>query len=1175
MPDWTNEQLKAIDSRDGTVLVSAAAGSGKTAVLVERVIRRLMNKEKPCSADRLLIVTFTRAATQQMRDRIFQAISEKLKENPDDAHLKHQLIMLPFAKISTIDSFCADIVRENFHDIDIAPDYRMLEGAQLKLVESDAIARTLDELYKENSGEFNEIVNILANGTDDSSVGGLIQRLYNNSIAFARPDEWLDGLVDEYRSELPLAESRWGKIIIAQAAETVEFCRHTAEKMHACLERDETVQGKYSENVSEIDLYLDELEAVIGSGSWNAIREKLSKFSLKNLGKLPKGYSSPESEFIKDQKKTVNGQIKEKLLPMFCASEEENREDMVYLKPLAEKLVSAVKRYGEILSEEKRRINSVDFSDISHLALNLLVSYNEKGEPVKTELANTISEKFDEILVDEFQDINELQSTLFRAVSKDDTNMFTVGDVKQSIYRFRQAMPEIFLNRRDKMQDYTDGNYPAKIILDRNFRSRSGVTENINFVFGQLMSKRAGGLDYDEGEELVAAAPYAACDFIQTELHIIGGLENEKVSRTVEAQHIADTINEMIADRMQVTEKSGTRDVKYSDFCILMRATGGGKAELYSEVLSRNNIPSYVSNKSGFFEATEINSMLNLMRVVDNPVQDIPLLAVLLSPFFGFTPDELAKMRIEERKKPIHHCVLKAAENGHGKSAAFLDSLESLRMLSSTLSCPDFVRELYSFTGCKAIANAMKNGSQRNANLNLLVDYAAKYEETGKRGLSGFIRFIDRVQQQNSNLESASDISEAANVVRIMTIHKSKGLEFPVCILADLNGKFTNDNNSGVSAFHPDYGICFERRDGRTKCQYPTVGKKALAAAERVSSASEELRVLYVAMTRAKEKLICVTRYDNIQGKLKSLALPLRGKDPVPPFSVLGAGCMADWLVSAFMRHPDAEILRKLAEDSGIQTLDAKERLLVKIINSVDRVENTEEEKTDESEADEERLREIKERIDYKYPYASLAPVRAKSAPSDFETAEFDAKYFASAKPQFLSGSGMNPAARGTATHKFMEFFDYEADRYDVHSQIVRMVEENRLTENEAAALETDKLEKFFAGDIDARIKASPLLMREKRVTVGIKAGELYPDLPENVRDETVVVQGYVDCAFEENGRLVIVDYKTDRNVTMEELRERYRNQLKMYELALGQCTGREIAGTLIYSFENGAYIEL
>jgi len=1173
MPEWTSEQLKAIDSRDGTVLVSAAAGSGKTAVLVERVIRRLMDKNKPCSADRLLIVTFTRAATQQMRERIFEAISEKLRENPDDTHLKRQLVMLPFANISTIDSFCNEIVRENFHSIELTPDYKLLEGAQLKLVEADAMSRTLDELYKENSEEFSELLNILANGTDDSDLSNLVLRLYRYSSAFARPDVWLRSLADEYRSDKPLAKSAWGKIIVNQVSETIDFCIQITKKMRICLGDDDTVKEKYSANVAEIEAELDKLKIETSLGGWDEIKNALLCFKLSNMARLPKGYSSLEADFIKDNKKYISDRIK-KLPSLFCASEEENRDDMKYLRPIAEKVISIVERYGEILKEEKQKINSVDFSDISHFALNLLVSYDEDGNPVKTDLAKTISEKFDEILVDEFQDINEIQSTLFWAVSKDDTNMFTVGDVKQSIYRFRQAMPEIFLKRRDRMEDYVDGNYPAKIILDRNFRSRSGVTENVNFVFRQIMSQKAGGLDYDRNEELVAAAAFEPCDYPQTELHIIGNLET-KVKRDIEAQHIADTINKMIAEKMQVSDKNGTRDVKFSDFCILMRATGGGRAEIYKDVLAQNNIPAYVSNKSGFFAASEINSMINLMRIIDNPIQDIPLLATLLSPFYGFTADELAKMRIDERNKPLYHCLLNSVQQGSAKSKKFLDSLENLRMLSSTLSCTEFVRELYDITGCKAIASAMKNGSQRNANLNMLLDYASKYEESGKRGLSGFIRFIDRVQKQNGDLETASDISEAADVVRIMTIHKSKGLEFPVCILADLNGKITNDNQKGVAAFHPDYGICFDRRDGRTRCRYATVGRKALTIAENNSAVSEELRVLYVAMTRAKEKLICVTRYDDIGKKLGDISLILDGKNPVSPFLVLDRNCMADWIVAAFLRHPDADNLRLMSGEKNIAVLDAKERLGIELVKSIgESAEDVSEEETD-AVADDTILEEIKKRIDYEYPYAALAPVMAKSAPSDFENTKFDSRYFASAKPQFLSKSGMNPAQRGSATHKFMEFFDYNAESYDVAAHAQRMVRENHLTEDEASVLEMDKLSRFFESEIAKRIKASPLLMREKKVTVGIKAGKLYADLPENVSDEIVVIQGYVDCAFEEDGELVIVDYKTDRNVTMQELCERYRTQLKMYEYALTECTGKKVKGTIIYSFDNGDFIDL
>lgn len=1171
MPEWTSEQLKAIDSRDGTVLVSAAAGSGKTAVLVERVIRRLMDREKPCSADRLLIVTFTRAATRQMRERIQKALSEKLSEFPDDSHLQRQLVMLPFAHISTIDSFCGDIVRENFHTLDLTPDYKLLEGAELNLIQADAMSKTLDELYKENSDEFAELINVLATSTDDSSIGNLIDRLYKNAMAFSQPNVWLDSLLDEYNCKLPLEESRWGKIILNQAYDAVEQCAEIVKKMRLCLENDETVNDKYGANVAEIETVVLNLQNVISNGKWDNIREAVSSIKFSNLGRLPRGYSSYEADFIKAQKKNIAEQIK-KLLPYFCASQAENDEDMAYLKPLVEKLVSAVKRYSEILNEEKRKINSVDFSDISHLALSLLLTFDEQGNRVKTPLAEAVSEKFDEILVDEFQDINELQSSLFWAVSKEDTNMFTVGDVKQSIYRFRQAMPEIFLSRRDKMENYVDGNYPAKIILDRNFRSRSGVTENVNFVFKQIMSKKAGGLDYNRDEELVAAASYQECNYPQTELHIIGELD-ENVSRTVEAQHIADIINRIISEKMQVKCGDGQRDVSYRDFCILMRSVGG-KAELYAEVLTKNNIPVYVSNKAGFFSASEISLMLNLMRVIDNPIQDIPLLSVMFSPFFGFTADELTKMRIDERSKPLYHCVITSAANGNKKSRNFLESLENLRMLSSTLSCSEFVRELYDVTGCKDIANAMANGSQRNANLNMLLEYATKYEASGKRGLSGFIRFIDRVQRQNGDLESASDISEAADVVRIMTIHKSKGLEFPVCILADLSSKINNDNKHSIAAFHPDYGICFDRRDARTKCQFKTVGKNALVIAETASAVSEELRVFYVAMTRAMERLICVTRYNNIEKKLKDIALAIDSDKPFAPFWVQGRQSMADWITAAFMRHPDAVALRNIAE-TDLSILPSKASLRVEIINSVGEADEKSEEQEDEILPDMDMLEEIKRRIDYEYPYASLATVMAKSAPSDFEKTDFGKNRFKLKKPSFLTESGMNPAARGTATHKFMEFCNFYDESADVEKQIGLMVKENRMTADEAEILDRESLCIFLNSDIAKRIRRSPLLMREKKVTVGIPAGELYSDLSDNVKNEIVVIQGYVDCAFEEDGELVIVDYKTDRGVTLEELRERYYSQLKMYERALSECTGKTVKGTLIYSLSNGAYIEI
>ena len=1169
MPEWTKEQQKAIDSRDGSILVSAAAGSGKTAVLVQRVIERLTDSENPCPADRLLIVTFTRAATAQMKDRIYRALTAEIDKDPENELLKKQALLLPFAKISTIDGFCNDIVRENFHDIDIAPDFGILDNSQLMLMCDDTVSAVMDELYKEKSKEFTELVGIMANGTDDSALTGLICKLYDDSMAFARPDAFLDGLLDAYRSDMPLRDMQWGKMIIGYAEDAIGYCRLICEKMNeACLE-DEVVGERYGAGIASTASMFASLAETVRTGSWDEIREAVCSSSVSSFGRLPNKYSSAQSESVKAQKAVLADQLK-KLAALFCVSEDENREDMEFLRPIAEKLIEVVKRYGKILDEEKKKANSYNFSDICHFALRLLVSFDENGNATRTALAQKLADSFEEILVDEYQDVNDLQNTLFKAVSRDGSNMFTVGDVKQSIYRFRQAMPEIFLSQRDALDDFEGNNYPAKITLDRNFRSRSGVTENINFLFSQIMSRQMGSVDYNENEYLVAAADYEDCDFPEAEMYVLGGME-EKVGRETEAQFIAEKINEIIASGMKVRDKDGYRQASYRDFCILLRAAGGGKAEAYEKVLAENLIPAYIESKSGFFASPEISTMLSLMRVTDNPIQDVPLLAVLLSPIFGFIPDELAQMRINERKKPIYHCIRKAADGGDKKSLAFLEKIEELRMLSATLTCDRFVEEMYERTGCKAIASALPNGSARKANLNMLVDYAKKYEESGKRGLSGFIRFIDRIQRRNSDLEAAADVSEAADVVHIMTIHKSKGLEFPVCILADLSSGFNDDSSKGVAAYHPDMGICFDRRDSIRKCKYPTVGKKAIGIAEKISGRSEELRVLYVAMTRAEERLICVTRYNNPEKKLAAITGEI-GKDKlIMPFALLSKSSMADWLLLGFIRHPDAAPL--WGKNSPV-SLTATKKMHFEIVNELLKPLAFAKE-NEKYKADPVLLSEIKKRAEYIYPYSALGGIMAKIAPSDLEAGEFSVEYFAAEKPQFLSKSGMNPAGRGTATHKFMEFFDYSAENFDVDGQIDRMVGEHHLTEDEANILERDKLKNFFRSDIAQRIKGSPLLLREKKVTVGIRAGDIYPDIAENAADEIIVVQGYVDCAFEENGGLMIVDYKTDRRADEETLKSRYRSQLKMYEHALHECTGKHVIGTIIYSFELGKAIDL
>lgn len=1168
MPEWTSEQKKAIESRDGTILVSAAAGSGKTAVLVERVIRRLSDEGKPCPADRLLIVTFTRSATHEMRERIYRALSDKLAENPGSSYLRRQLSLLPFAKISTIDSFCSELVKDNFHALSISPDCKLLEGAELKIMQNDALTETLNELYSEKSPEFTALADLLVNGSDDSMLGELIKTLYDKSTAFTLPDEWLDSLIYDYSDSRPLKEGRWGRLILDELCMATEYYGNIADKMLSKAAEDEVVLEKYGPCVRNIKSLLEELGKTAREKDWDEVCAAFASVKLPNLGRLPKGYESEQADYIKAKKKNVADGLGS-VGKLLCASESENDEDMKRLKPIAEKLIYSVKLYGAKLDEIKHRADGMDFADITHYALKLLVNF-EDGKPVKTKLAEELSSQYEEILVDEYQDVNEIQNMLFTAVSRNGENLFTVGDVKQSIYRFRQAMPEIFLKKRNALEDYVDGNYPAKITLDRNFRSREKVTENINFVFRRLMSEETGGVDYGESEALIAAAKYPECDFSGAELHLLHS--DGLITRADEAAYVAEFIEKSVG-KIQVTQKGEMRPASYRDFCILMRSVSNGKAQTYAQALAERNIPVYVSESTGFFAAPEVSCAINLMRVTDNPIQDIPLLAVMMSPMFGFTADELAKMRIADRKAPLYHCVVGYAKSGDEKSRDFLEKLDRLRMLSLTLPCAEFLREAYEETGYRAIVAAMKNSESRISNLNVLTDFAEKYESSGRRGLSGFIRFIDKIQKQNGDLESASEASEDADVVRIMTIHKSKGLEFPVCIVADLSAQFSKNTNP--FAFNPDYGICFDVKDNKLKHRYSTVGKKAIDLAENNASISEEMRILYVALTRAKEKLVCVTRCTNPEKKLSELVSGIEPGKPLPSYLIRTRNSMAEWVWLAFMSHPDAHALRRLAGADDKIVVSSAERLDVICAEPTEREAAESQNETVKCEENSGLADIIKERLAYEYPYAELSGIAAKSAPSDFEADAFSTKYFAAAKPRFLSKSGMSPANRGTATHKFMEFFDYSEPDFDVEKQAERMVTENRLTEEEKAALEIPKLERFFGCELAERIKRSDMLLREEKVTVGIPAAELYDGLSAESGGETVVVQGYVDCAFLEDGELVIVDYKTDRVSSAVELREKYAAQLKLYERALAECTGIKVRETLIYSFQTGEFVRL
>ena len=1174
---WTKEQQDAIDSRQGTVLVSAAAGSGKTAVLVERVIRRLTDKENPCSTDNLLIVTFTKAATAQMKERIGTAILKKLADNPTDSHLRRQYMMLPFAKICTIDAFCGDLVRENFHELSISPDYSVLDNENVKIMKNEAVDTVLSRQYDKKDKTFFELSDLVSTGSSDNNLSELIKKLYEISMSYPFPEDFLDSLLQEYKNT-DINSSKFGEIIKDYLFDMLDYCIDESESLLNAIETEDELQKAYAPAIeSDIELCKSMKETL--KTDWDSALLNFEKPNFKTLGRAPKGYDSENKRLTKTVRDKVKALIK-KSAEIMCITAQEHKEDMdTLIKPI-EKLIELVKEFGTEYSNMKRMQNSADFSDVLHWALDLLIK-KDGDKLTKTKLSNELSTRYAEILVDEYQDINEAQDMIFKAVSRNEENLFMVGDVKQSIYRFRQAMPEIFLRRRAAMKDYEDGNYPARILLSKNFRSRKGVTSAVNYIFRQIMSPSSGELLYDDSEALCPAADYPERDIPDAELHIVDVTNTQDSPVRAQAKYVARYIKNAVENKMQITKGGELKDAQYGDFCILLRSAKNVSEE-FAQALNNEHIPAFSPSTGGFFEAPEISFALSLLKVLDNPVQDIPLAAVMMSPVFGFSADEIAQFRAsrkeykkEHGREPLYMSV-KAQEEENPKVKKFFKRLTELRRLSLTLSTGELVRRVVDETGFLAIAGAMTDGERRKLNLELLSDYANKYEAAGNLGLSGFIRFIDKIARTDSDLASASRPSEDANVVRIMTVHQSKGLEFPICILADMQHKFNErDNNSSV-IINSYAGIGIKRRAKDNVSLYDTAGRQAAKIMSEKMGRSEEMRVLYVALTRAKENLVMVTSMSNPEKKLSTLGAFAGCKNKISPFAVMSMNSFSDWVISALIRHPNAAELRK-ATDINIDVHTSKiDSFTLKTVISTPPEDNLQEEtKMRDESVDEELLKELEEKLNYKDPKEKLSGVPAKRAASHSAQTGIDRTYFASQRPAFMGKGGLTPAQRGTATHKFMQFSNYEEASKDASKELKRLVDMGFLSELEGEGVNLSAIKKFFNSALYKRMSQSQNVMREKKFTILMPVSVFDPDIEDELGNEKTVVQGIADCAFIENNELIIVDYKTDMNVNEDELLNRYKGQLDIYKRALGECLNMKVKETLIYSFYLGKTVEV
>lgn len=1165
--NWTPGQQDAISARGGTLLVSAAAGSGKTAVLVQRVIERITDPAAPTEADRLLVVTFTKAAAAEMSSRIAAEVSRLLEADPFNVRLQRQQVLLTRAHISTIHSFCSDLIRENFYKLGVSPDFRILDDNEMNLLRSDAISAVLEEFYAQNDPVFTDLVEAFSSGRDDDRLIQTVNRLYDFVRSHPFPKRWLAEKSAMYAREETPSKTVWGQTVLRFAQDALDYGISLTQNSLSLMQGEEAIAKAYGDGFSADLAGLLSLRDAVCSGDWDRVAFQAGSFAFPRLKPL-RGYAEdPLKNKLSASRKEVQATVK-KLAELFSAGEEACAQDIARLFPLVEKLFELTVRFGEALDALKAEKRAADFGDLEHWALRLLVRDTENGFE-RTPEAEELSAQFDEVMVDEYQDTNEAQDMIFRAVSQKEGNLFLVGDVKQSIYRFRQAMPQIFLRRRASYSDYDreKDQYPACIVLDRNFRSRPGVTDAVNFVFRQLMSEQTGELDYTKEEELVAGASYPLCEAPAAQLDIIdlSVAETEETIVTAESRHIAELIYQMLSSGETVTENGVERPATYRDICILLRSANKYAHE-YARELTALGVPAWADTAGGFFAAAEVGAAVSLLRVIDNPMQDISLLSVLMSPLYGFTPDDLAEIRGISRKGSLYLAVSNAAKSGNERAARVLDEMEQFRALAATMPSDRLLNLVYQKTGLLNLVQAMPNGELRLANLRLLLEYAKKYESSGYNGLSGFIRFIDRLQKNDSDLAAASTISESANVVKIMSIHRSKGLEFPVCILAGCSRRFNKER--GDVLLHPELGFGVKLKDPSDLYRYTTMPREAVSLELERGEMSEELRVLYVAMTRAKEKLVMITTVKDARKTLSQLATRLTEEPRVAPYVVRSASSISDWLLLCALRHPSGTALRDMAGALPGITVPAGEDWKIQVVYPP--AEESEQESAapkKEILSDPVQKQQITARMDYRYPFEALRGVQAKIAASDLASREFAPQYAASSRPAFLSQKGLTPAERGTALHAFLQFADYGKAAQSPERELLRLVEEKFITPEQAGAVDMNRVTAFFDAEVTKRMLASPRVLREYRFTVEIPAGEVKPELTGEMREQPIVLQGAVDCAFEEDGALVIVDYKTDRVANPAELWERYSGQLSLYRMAMEQCTGLPVKECLLYSF--------
>lgn len=1254
---WTTEQQQVIDLRNRNILVSAAAGSGKTAVLVERIVKIITDKNHPVDIDHLLIVTFTNAAAAEMRERIGNAIEKALDEQPGNEHLLRQLTLIHNAQITTIDSFCLYVVRNHFHEIDLEPNFRIGDEGELKLLREDVLGRVLEQNYEEPSEAFSDFVEGYASGRTDAALNEMILQLYEFSRSYPWPEKWLDSFVGIYRIENreELDRAEWLAPLTENICFVLKDCEQLLKQALAITQQDDGPDMYEKAVQSDLEKY----ESLSKLTSFCELYGALSDIKYDRLASSRGFEGDPDKlELVKSLREQAKDVVKKICKQYFFCSPEMMIEQLERTEPMLEEVVRLTKQFADEFAAAKRRKNLVDFHDVEHFALQILV--DEETEKAK-KTAEEFRDTFEEIMIDEYQDSNEVQETLLRSISREErgeNNIFMVGDVKQSIYRFRLARPELFMKKYDSYS--LEESTTQRIDLHKNFRSREEVLTCTNDIFYKIMVRSLGNVEYDAEAALYPGASYPVSADFTPEILLADSndelLEDTELSdkKTLEAKIVAEEIRHLMKTQPVTDKATGElRAARYSDIVILLRSLSGW-ADSLVEVLNGNGIPAHTVSSTGYFSTVEVQTVLSMLRLLDNPRQDIPMAAVLRSPMAGLTDEELAVLRLEDGSVPFHEAVLELAEGlyeedgqkeisdseadseadqkqgrnadgkkeddiettAHRKLLKFYKKYRQLRQLVPDTPIHELIEIILRETGYGHYVAAMPAGSRRTANLNMLLEKAAAYEKTSYKGLFHFVRYIDELQKYDVDFGEADMVGENEDVVRIMSIHKSKGLEFPIVIVSGMGKNFNKQDTRSKMVLHPELGIGLDYMDGKKRIKSPTIAKKAIAKQIELENLGEELRVLYVALTRAKEKLILTGTLKDAAEKVEfyrqQANLSKAADRPLSYLTREGASGYLDWILPAVLSYGDKYPVR---------IVEAAELVLDEVENQLEQNENLTERIGEIKAADPQLVGQLKQRFSQRYPYQTDILRKNKYSVSELKHRAMRERFEAEQEetvPAFLeepvtptiplfiqreeSVEQETPnrgALRGTAVHRVMECYDFASEK-SVHEQMEAMEKEEKITADMRALVKEQIVADFVSSETGRRMALAQrggALYREKPFVMGFTEEELEnygfgvgsnTDSCENIYEKTdsdqekeeqkkvrheedlTLIQGIIDVFWIEKDGIVLLDYKTDRVQQAKELIDRYTTQLKLYADALERVFAArklKVKEILIYSF--------